>query len=219
MTEVDYPALAQRFVEAQLAGDRREAVRIAIEDAIGNGARVVDVQALVIAAAQEQIGKLWQANRISIAQEHLATGISQLVLARLFDFHPPAKRNGKIVAIACVAGEHHDLPARLVSDFLDIAGFTVRCYGADVPTDHLLAVLAASTPHLLALSVTMSFHVPALRDAVAQVRAAHPDLPIVIGGHAVRWAADLTTQLGVTTAPSSPDELTAVIQRLTGAPT
>lgn len=212
---VDFPALAERFLRAQLDGDRREALRIAIEDGVGGGARVVDVQARVVAAAQEEIGRLWQANRITIAQEHLATGISQIVLARLFDHTPPAVRNGKLIVVACVAGELHDLPARLVADFLDSAGFTVRYYGANVPADHLVRELAEPRPALLALSATMSFHAPALREAVTKVRAAYPDLPILIGGHAVRWAPELPEQLGVETAPSPPDDLISAVMRLT----
>ncbi|HEY4059389.1 MAG TPA: B12-binding domain-containing protein, partial [Kofleriaceae bacterium] len=85
--ERQFDVLVQQFVKAQLAGDRRGAVAL-IVDSVQDGASITDLQALVIGAAQEEIGRLWQSNSISIAQEHLATGISQIALARLFDYAP-----------------------------------------------------------------------------------------------------------------------------------
>ncbi len=67
---VDFPSLTRKFVAAQLAGDRREALRLVVEDGVRRGARVLDLQARVIRAAQSEIGVLWQRNQISIAQEH-----------------------------------------------------------------------------------------------------------------------------------------------------
>ncbi|HEY4238620.1 MAG TPA: cobalamin-dependent protein [Kofleriaceae bacterium] len=200
MTEiVDFPTLAARFVEAQLAGDRREAMRVAL-DGIHAGAEIIEIQAHVITEAQLEIGRLWALNRISVAQEHLATGISQIVLARLFELAPTAAKNGKRIAVACVEGEHHDLPARLVADYLTQAGFEIDFYGANLPTDALLSALRDRPPDVLALSITMTFHVAALRDAIARVRAEiNAVLPIFVGGHALQWQPSLAAQLGVAT--------------------
>ena len=213
---IDFVALTERFLAAQLAGDRREALRMVVEDGIARGARVIDLQARVIRPAQQEIGRLWQTNRVSIAQEHLATGVSQVVMARLFEFVSPTPRNGIVVAVVCVEGELHDFPARLVADYLDHAGFTVRYFGANVPTDETLMMLKSDPPRLLALSTTMSFNVAALRDTIRRVRAEiGATLPILIGGHALQWSPDLALELGVETAPSSPDELIEVVRQLT----
>lgn len=210
---VDFAALADRFVVAQLAGDRREAYRLVVEEALSLGACVVDVQSKVIRVAQDRIGTLWETNQISIAQEHLATGISQVVMARLYDCEAPPRRNGKHIAMACVEGELHDMPARLVADYLDYNGFAVRYFGASVPPRHLVTALQAEPVDLCALSATMTFHAPALREAVTAIRAALPALPIVVGGRAagIRGLAD---SLGVTAAPADPDELVPVIKKL-----
>ncbi|MGE0400185.1 MAG: B12-binding domain-containing protein [Kofleriaceae bacterium] len=207
--------LAQEFVQAQLAGDRRAALML-VANGVSNGLSVADIQQHVIRAAQEEIGRLWQMNSISIAQEHLATGISQIALARLFDYAPAVPNNGKLVYLACVQGEQHDLPARLVADYLDHGGFTVRYFGPDVPTHDLVGSIRNKTPDLLALSVTMSFNVGALRSAVRQVRLVAPELPIAVGGHAVRWSEGVLVELGVKTAPSDPASLIAFAREMVG---
>jgi methanogenic corrinoid protein MtbC1 len=191
--------LRDRFVAAQLAGDRREAVRLIVEEGLGKGADVATLHMDVLQSAQCEIGVLWQQNRISIAQEHMATAVSHVALTRLFEEARPAARNGRKVVIACVEGEMHEFPARLVSDFLELAGFEMRYLGANVPLHHLLRLVDEERPHLLALSVTMSFNVAALRAAVEAVRARHPQLPILVGGHAFGWEPDLARELGVET--------------------
>jgi methanogenic corrinoid protein MtbC1 len=42
--------------------------------------------------------------------------------------------SGKVVTLACVEGELHEVGARMASDFLEMAGFDVRFLGANVPT-------------------------------------------------------------------------------------
>ncbi len=76
----------------------------------------------------------------------------------------------------------HDLPARLVADALDLAGYDTHLLGADVPTGSLINVLELESPNLLALSITMSFHAAALRRQVKSVRD-HTGgrLPIAVG--------------------------------------
>jgi methanogenic corrinoid protein MtbC1 len=207
--------LRDRYLTAQLAGDRREALRVLVEDGLGGGAWVGDLQAGVIQAAQGEIGRLWQLNRVTIAQEHMASAISQLALATLFERATPAARLGKRLVLACVAGELHDLPARLVADFLDLAGFDVRYLGANVPTGDLVAVVRAEQPDLIGLSVTMSFNLPALRAAVTRVREVSAR-PVFIGGHATRWSPSLADELGVAQAGDGVAELLMTARRLVG---
>ena len=195
---VNLTELRNRYVGMQLTGDRRAALQF-IEETLTAGVSVAELSTHVVAAAQREIGRLWQENRISIAQEHMATAISQLVLAHVFGQADFRGRVGKKILIACVTGEYHDFPARLLADSLDLAGYDVRYLGANVPLDSLLRMMDEERPDLLALSVTMLFNLPALRETVKAVRSdeRRRTLPIAIGGHAVQETESLAQQLGV----------------------
>jgi methanogenic corrinoid protein MtbC1 len=207
-------ALERRYLAAQLAGDRREALRLVLEDGLRSGLPAATVRD-VIRCAQRQIGVLWQENRISIAEEHMATAISQLALAHLYQHAPAAPANGKKVLVACVDGELHEFPARLVADALDLAGFTVKYLGASVPNDSLVSVVKQERPDLLALSATMSFHAAALEAAVTRIRTeVRGAPPIAIGGQACDWAKGLAARLGVEASGCSAEELVAAAERL-----
>lgn len=182
--------LRDQYLHTQLAGDRRAALQF-IDGALRAGHSVSAVRSGVVQAAQREIGRLWQEDRISIAQEHLATAISHLALAHLFQQAEFRARVGRKIIVACVPGELHDLPARLLADALDVDGYDVRFLGADVPLPDLLDAVGIEQPDLLALSVTMIFNLPSMRETLRRVRGAHPQLPIAVGGHA---AVNASTQ-------------------------
>lgn len=203
---VDLAALRAAYLAALLEGNRRSALDLVIARGLDDGAPAEQLRCEVVQAAQREIGQLWQQNRISIAQEHQATAISQIVLAHLYDRSPSTPANGSKVIVACVPGELHDFPARLVADALDLAGFTTKYLGANVPTESLIERVCAERPDLLALSVTMAFNLPALRTCVERVRKAC-SVPIAVGGAACSWDEHAAETVAADLHASSADEL------------
>ncbi|NUO64777.1 MAG: cobalamin-binding protein [Gemmatimonadaceae bacterium] len=210
-------ALRDRYVAAQLAGDRQEALRLIREDGLQRGIDAPRIALEVIMPAQTEIGRLWQQNRIGVAEEHLATAISQLVISTLYDHFPREQSNGKRVIVACVEGEQHEIGARLAADFLEMAGFVVHFLGANVPTDSLVAMVRTELPHLVVLSSATTLHLAALRSAISRVRLVGGGaLPIAVGGGVCAWVQDLGDVAGVSCTGSDVHELVETAKRLTG---
>lgn len=201
-----------QYIQQQLRGDRRAALHF-IEAALQEGASVDEVRCRIVQDAQREIGRLWQEDRITIAQEHMATAISQLALAHLFQRSEFNRRVGRKVLVACVPGEHHEFPARLLADTLEIHGYDVRFLGADVPLDALSHSIVTENPDVVALSMTMLFHLPALREAVSAVRALkHPQMLIAIGGSLFESTPALAADIGADVVAS---DAAAFISQLT----
>ena len=184
MSAVDHlVSLRARYLAAQLAGDRREALRLVLDEGIAQGVSVANLHLDVIRPAQIEIGRLWQENEITVADEHLATAISQLVVSHLYRHLPPAAPKGKRVIVCCGEDELHEMGARMAADFLEMAGFDVRFLGANVPADSVAAMVRTTRPDVVVLSAATTFCFPGLRRTIAAVRAAGgPDLPILVGG-------------------------------------
>ena len=182
--------LRRRYLEAQLRGDRREALRLIDEEGIARGHSVPTIHLHVITPAQQEIGRLWQQNVIHVAQEHAATAISQLVVSHLYRFLPVQAPVGRRLLVACAPTERHEMGARIASDLLEAAGFSVHYLGADVPVRDLVAHAVATRPDLVVLSAATGICTPGLVEAVRALRATlGPDLPIVVGGAAFDEAA------------------------------
>lgn len=210
--------LRDRFLAAQLQGDRREGLRLIMEDGLDAGHSVPELHLNVIRAAQHQIGEMWERNEISVAREHVASSLAQLALAQLYPHLPRPASNGFKAVVACVQGEHHNLAARMASDFLEIAGFDVVFMGADVPPEEIVGMVTDSNAPVVALSMTVSLHFDALRSTVEALREAKGlEVFIMVGGRAAEENESAIKELGVscvgTDATKMVEEALAVLQR------
>lgn len=211
MTSALAPVLG-RYLTAQLDGDLRAAL-VVVDRALSHGHTVRTLQRDVVQAAQREIGRMWQENELSVAHEHMATAIAQRVLTHLFEVAKPAPARNTTILVACVEGELHELPARLVADYLELGGFSVRYLGANVPTEDLSTAVAEQPPAAVGLSATMAFHAPALRAAVAAIRRQFPAMPVLTGGQLLEWNPKLADQLGVLVAGDDPDEILSAVEQ------
>lgn len=206
------PALghaARHYLALVLAGERAKAVAF-VNDSLDQGTSVADVYLDIIAAAQREIGRLWQANRLSVAQEHYATGVAQLVLAQLYPRVMHASQGGPRLVATCATGELHEMGARMVTDFFEMDGWDTTYLGANTPTESLLQLLHRPVPDVLALSATNSFQVSAVAATIEAARAdpALSNLKILVGGRPFRISNDLWKRIGADA--SAPDALSAV---------
>ncbi|ALV37768.1 cobalamin-dependent protein [Streptomyces sp. CdTB01] len=182
-TRPDLDTVRDRLWTAVRAGDEYQACA-AVLDAVGSGLDAETVLLDVIGAVQLRVGTEWAANRLTVAEEHAATAIHERVVAALAH-HPehrgPAPTRAR-VTVACVDGEWHALPARLLAEVLRRRGWQVDFLGAQVPTPHLIAHLHQTGSRVVALSATLSPHLPTAHAAITACQAV--GVPVVAGGAA-----------------------------------
>lgn len=179
---VEASAAREQLWNAVLDGDEYAAAATVFA-AIDDGLTPEDVLLEVIAPVQGRVGSEWAANRISVAQEHAATAINDRVIAALAH-HPastPQIEYGR-VTVACVDGEWHALPARLLAEVLRLRGWHVDFLGAQVPTPHLIAHLHRTGPVAVALSCSIPTGLPTAHAAITACQAA--GVPVLVGGAA-----------------------------------
>lgn len=145
----------------------------------------------VITPAMHELGRLWAEGAITLADERLATAVTNRVLAairppQIFEQTPRPGSEKPCALLAAVQGEQHALGLRMAGDLLEDGGYRVAYLGADVPTDALLQAVRTLSPDLLALSVTMPESTQRLEEVVEAVRDEHSELPLLIGGQSSR---------------------------------
>lgn len=157
------------YCESILQGNHRTAIQL-VSDAMRDGNSLPQVSVQLVQPAMYEIGNLWQKNRISVSQEHMATAISQNALANAYmqaNFAPPI---GKSAMFACVEGNHHSLGLRMLSDAFETTGWEVFYLGANLPTLDLVREVDTKHPELLALSVSLPGHIDTARLTIESVR-------------------------------------------------
>ncbi|MFI6346102.1 B12-binding domain-containing protein [Streptomyces sp. NPDC050560] len=180
------PLARSRAALWQAIADRDEyAAGAAVFAALDSGVSPEDALLEIIAPVQRTVGEEWAANRITVAQEHAATAIHDRVIAamahRVPVDRPPAARRAA-VTVACVDGEWHALPARILAEVLRYRGHRVDFLGAQVPTPHLIAHLHQTGPDAVALSSSIPTRLPVAHAAITAVQAV--GIPVIAGGAA-----------------------------------
>ena len=137
------------------------------------------------------IGELWERNRISVAEEHLATAISHEVAGRVFWRALRAQpRSRERVMMAAVQGEQHVLGLRLAADVLEGAGYDVLYLGPDVPLAALLDACRIHHPDVVGFTVSMSVHVQTMIWEIHELSKLDQRPRVMTGGRATASAVD-----------------------------
>lgn len=194
VTDAAVAADAERLWAAVLDSDEYAATAVVL-GAADRGLTPEDVLLEVIAPVQRRVGAEWAANRITVAQEHAATAINDRVIAALAR-HPACTRSGGAgrVTVACVDGEWHALPARLLAEVFALRGWNVDFLGAQVPTPHLIAHLHQHGPDAVALSCMIPTRLPTAHAAITACQAA--GVAVLAGGAAFGADGRFARRLG-----------------------
>ncbi len=185
-------------LEALFQGDARRALEL-----VSPRVRVPgDLESLYLDLLQPllvQVGALWESGRISVAQEHLASAVVGRVMAGFASFRLPAGRHPPRAVVAAAPDELHEIGAWMLADLLEVHGWQIRYLGANVPEKALLDLLEEFRPTLVAISVTMPYHLERALELVRQARA-NPRLAglrVMVGGLGARHLEDLLLAHGV----------------------
>jgi len=188
--------LAAEYVEALWKKDRTNALRLVL-DAVEAGTLISDVYLRVFQPTLYLVGRLWQIQILSVAQEHLFTAITQNAMAQLYPYIMSGSRNDWRLTATCVDSELHEVGIRMVADLFELEGWRTHFLGANTPSEALLDILDETRPHVVALSVTMSFHLGKAEKLITAIRdAGIPGMKIMVGGYAFNSTEDAWKQVG-----------------------
>ena len=185
------------YVEHVVAGDRDAAVRL-VMGAVEEGHDVRELLLGVLQPAQVEIGRQWERGEITVAQEHFATAVTELLMTLLYPHLFGGFPSGRRVVAVGMGSSGHEIGIRMVTDLLSTAGWSTTYLGCGVPPDRVVEELVGSQAHVLALSATMAGHVPLARTMVAAVRADPrcAGVKVVVGGRALQLAPGLVVPIG-----------------------
>ena len=186
--------LALVYLQQVLEGNAREATRLIVTAADEHA--MEDIYLRVLMPAQAEVGRLWHAGELTIAEEHFVTATTERVMAVLANSVTPERTIDSTVVAAAVAGNIHELGIRSVADFFEMAGWHTVHLGADVPPDEIARGAQYFAADVVTLSVTLSTQIKVLKDSIAAVRRAAPEARIIVGGVAMAELPDLWSEIG-----------------------
>jgi methanogenic corrinoid protein MtbC1 len=204
---------AATYLDAIRRGDRRAAFEV-VDRALDSGSDLRALYMDVVQPAMREIGRLWQTNVLSVAEEHLATAISQAAMGRIFErtFEWRDVRTPTLIA-ACADTERHQIGLRMLCDLLELDGWDTKYLGASVPIEDLVDIARKQSPDVIAISATIAPHVPRVRDAIAAIRRATLEKqPIIaVGGRVFFTDPSLAEKIGADVTATDASEAVRVL--------
>ena len=203
-----HPAPWADRLEARLrAGDERGSWGV-VEGALSSGMDPTEIYLDLLVPSLRGIGDAWAAGEIDVGVEHRASVIAMRLIGRLGPrFNRRGQTRGTIV-IGAPPGDNHGLPTALLADLIRGMGFTVGDLGADTPLESFVRA-AQGAERLLAVAVgaTSTGNDESVRALTDALHLALPDVPVLLGGSAIRDAAH-AEELGADGwAPDGPSAL------------
>ena len=208
-------ALTRDYLGALLRGERQRASRLILA-AVNKGVRVKDIYLQVFQRAQHEIGRLWQMNQLTVAQEHYCTAATQLIMAQLYPsiFATP-KIERRLVA-TCVNGELHEIGVRMVADLFEMDGWDTFYLGANMPAGSIIQMIAQQQAHVLGISATITTNVGAVASLIGAVRASEVGrhTKILVGGSPFNTDPNLWHTVGADAYASDAEQAIAAAHGL-----
>ncbi len=202
------------YLSALESGRRADALGL-IRGLRADGHDLLSIMRDVLAPAQLRVGELWVQDRWSVAQEHVATAISESALHMLAverEAAAAAPPDAPLVLVACVEQEWHALPALMVAEHLRADGLAVSYLGANSSAQHLVRHVHETGARAVLLSCSLSTFLPLARSQIEAVR--ETGTPVVVGGAAFDPAGKRAAALGANGFATSGPEAAAVVRGL-----
>lgn len=208
-----YGKYALDFLSFALAGKRHEASKL-ILSLVKKGIPIKTIYLDILQKVQYEVGHLWHTNKVSIAQEHYITSLIQLVISQLYPYILNQNPSNKTLVAACVSGELHEIGIRMLADIFEIEGWNTWYLGSNLPDKEIVNMIKEKKPDVIALSVTIMFHLDKLTKLIKQIRDAGIMTPIIVGGYPFNHDETLWKRVGADAWAMDPDHALEYADRL-----
>jgi MerR family transcriptional regulator, light-induced transcriptional regulator len=183
--------LRERYVEQLIAGEVREVQRI-VAEALHLAPAAAVYHGLLTEALYE-VGRRWERGEATVAEEHIATGISEVVLPQVAFHLPRAPRRRRTAIVACVPGELHAIGSRVIGDFIEAAGWDVLYVGAPTPAGALCELVVGRNADAVALSASTPERLVEVDEVLARLQTLPSPPFVAVGGQAFATASAATS--------------------------
>ncbi len=182
-TSTELGRYARLYTEKLIDADRVGASNL-IDELIEKTYSVEDIYLEIFAKSQYEIGKMWQENRITIAQEHYCTAATQTIMSKLYPFIFATKKTDKKAVVACTKNELHEIGARMVADFLELYGWQTYYIGAQGHHQSVVDSIESFNADIVAISATLSSHISEVEELISFIKKNEKtkNIKIIVGG-------------------------------------
>lgn len=174
----------KEFLDFLIKGDHTTCSKMAQD--ILNASTLNNLYEHILKKSLYDVGEMWEYNKISVATEHLSSAIVETILNEFYSSIISKEKINKTVIVACVENEFHQIGIKMINDIFEVNGWNSYFLGANTPTNELINYAKSINTDMIAISLSIYFHLPILEKMIQEIRKEFPVLPILVGGQGFR---------------------------------
>jgi len=172
------------YTNSLIQGDKAKCVGI-VEKLLSEKVDIKDIYVDLIQRSLYHIGKMWEQNQISIADEHVGTEITKCMINKYEAKISLNKNVNRSALISCVDKEFHEIGARMAADIFELNGWRTYFSGASTPTREIIKFIGMKKPDIVGLSFNFYMNLLRLFEVIDNIKKKHPEQQIIIGGQRI----------------------------------
>lgn len=177
-------AIYLHYLDSLLKGDKKQCIQI-VSNLVENNVNLKEIFIKLFQRSMYRIGQMWEKERCTIAEEHIATKITESLIELTTSKFLNVYNANKLVIITCIDKEFHELGARMVSGFFEISGWETLYLGSNTPPNCLIKLIKERNPDIIGISNNFYINIGRLQKLIEQIQEVMPELQILIGGQAL----------------------------------
>jgi 5-methyltetrahydrofolate--homocysteine methyltransferase len=175
-----------------------------------------------MAVAMFDLGEMWKRGEVFlpevVASAEVFKACNAIVEPALLAKRGDGERTTRVVVLATVKGDLHDLGKNMVGAMLRTAGFEVLDLGKDVSADTIVAAIREHAPAIVGMSALLTTTVPYQKTVIERLvsEGIREQVKVMVGGAPVtpEWAERIGADGYANNAPEAVD----MAKKLLGAP-
>lgn len=185
------------YMEYLLEGKKTLATKLIIQS-VKSGINIRDIYMYVFEPALKHIGHLWELGNIDVADEHYFSLATEHIMSILYTYIDMNNKKNYSLAALSSGGERHTIGIRMISDLFEIEGWDTYFLGSNTPTKSIINTIDKYDIDLLAISVTMDYHINSVQSIIHAVRNTKDckSIKIIVGGNAFNNDTKLWQRIG-----------------------
>jgi methanogenic corrinoid protein MtbC1 len=172
------------YLNALLDGDKKLCMQI-VTGLIDQGVSIKEIYLELFQRSMYRIGQMWEKERCSIANEHVATKITEGMIEYVAGNFSNENNIGKLALITCIDKEYHELGARMVAGFLEALGWKTIFLGANIPQEEVINLIYEKKPDLVGISSSFYMNITRLLNLLNAIKENFPEQEIIVGGQSL----------------------------------
>jgi|APSaa5957512622_1039677.scaffolds.fasta_scaffold23176_4 MerR family transcriptional regulator, light-induced transcriptional regulator len=173
----------QQYFNALLQGDGAQCKTI-VQSLLSQEIHFLDLYEQLFRRSLYETGELWAKGLISVADEHIATAITENLISQLQPTLRGFNKSRGRVVISNVTSDLHQIGGKMVANYFEVMGWETYFLGANMPLTDLLGAIDRLIPDVICLSLSLIEHVKILEVTIREIQSTHPKTPIIAGGRA-----------------------------------